>query len=170
MQHGHATVVPKMSETLCGGSVEHRADITHGGPGRLVGVLLTYGQPAGDRRERFTAGALSWPADGVVLRRQHERSAPIMRVVPEVRGSEVVIDAVLPDTAAGRDAATEIREGLFRGLSVEFRAKRQRYTAGVREIVSAELTGAGLVIKPSYVGSGVEVRARVDGWGPSLWL
>ena len=159
-----------MSETLYGGAVEYRADITHGGPGRLVGTLMSYGQPAGDRRETFASGSLEWPADGIVLRRQHDRAAPIMRVLPEVRGSEVVIDAPLPDTAAGRDAASEVRDGLFRGLSVEFRAKRQRYTGGTREIVSAVLTGAGLVDKPSYVGSGVEVRARVDGWGCSLWL
>ena len=168
MQYGHGTVVP-MSETLYGGAVEFRADESHRGPGRLVGTLMSYGQPAGDRRERFAPGSLEWPADGVVLRRQHVPGAPIMRVVPEIRGSEVVIDAELPDTQAGRDAASEVRDGLMTGLSVEFRSKRQRYTGGTREIVSAMLTGAGLVVKPSYGGARVEVRGRVDGWGP-MWL
>ena len=160
-----------MSETLIGGTVEFRSDESHRGPGRLVGTLMSYGQPAGDgRRERFAAGALEWPDDGVVLRRQHDRAAPIMRVVPEVRGSEIVIDAPLPDTAAGRDAAAEVRDGLMTGLSVEFRAKRQRYDAGQRVILDAILTGAGLVDSPSYKGSTVELRGRVDGWGSSLWL
>ena len=43
-----------------------------------------------------------------------------MRVIPEVRGETIVIDQVLPDTTAGRDAAAEIRQGLMRGLSVSF--------------------------------------------------
>ena len=160
-----------MPETLLtGGRVEYRADDSRRSPGRLRGVLLTYGERAGDRRERFAPGSLEWPDDGIVLRRQHDRAAPIMRVVPEVRGSEVVIDAPLPDTAAGRDAAAEVRDGLLTGLSVEVRARRQHYPGGVREITDAVLTGAGLVDSPSYRGSRVEVRGRVDGWGSSLWL
>ena len=83
-------------------SIEIREDESMASPGRLTGVLLTYGERAGDRAETFEAGALEWPADGVVVRRQHDRAAPIMRVVPEVRGSTVVIDAPLPDTTAGR--------------------------------------------------------------------
>ena len=161
-----------MSETMHGGAVEFRADESHRGPGRLFGTLLAYGEAAGDgRRERFAAGSLEWPDDGIVLRRQHVASAPIMRVMPELRGDRVVVDALLPDTQAGRDAAAEVRDGLMTGLSVEFRAKRQRYTGGTREIVAAELIGAGLVTKPSYRGSTVEVRGRVDGWGSTaLWL
>ena len=153
-----------MTEIRC--AVEVRAADT--GPGRLVGTLLTYGERAGDRPERFEAGALEWPEGGIVLRRQHDRQTPIMRVTPEVRGAAVVIDAPLPDTAAGRDAAREIRDGLFRGLSVEFRARRQRYDDGMRVITSALVTGAGLVDTPSYTGSRVEVRQR--GGRRRLWL
>ena len=161
-----------MSETIQGGGVEFRADETHRSPGRLFGTLLAYGEAAGDgRRERFAPGALTWPADGIVLRRQHVAGAPIMRVVPELRGDRVVVDAQLPDTQAGRDAATEVRDGLMTGLSVEFQARRQRYASGTREITSGVLVGAGLVTKPSYRGSTVEVRGRVDGWGSTaLWL
>ena len=141
-------------------SIEVRADESQASPGRLTGVLLNYEERAGDRPELFEAGALSWPSNGVLLRRQHARAAPIMRVVPEVRGREVVIDAPLPDTAAGRDAAREVRGGVLGGLSVEFRATAQRYTGGVRRIGGAILTGAGLVDDPSYTGSTVEVRNR----------
>ena len=102
--------------------------------GRLVGRLLTYGERAIDRAELFERGALTWPADGVVLNRQHARGAPIMRVMPTLVGDELRIDQALPDTVAGRDAATEIRAGLMRGLSVSFQAQRQAFAGGVRRI------------------------------------
>ena len=153
-------------EIRCG--IELRADDTMSGPGRLFGTLLQYGERAGDRAEVFEPGALEWPEGGIVLNRQHARTAPIMRVVPETRGAAVVVDAPLPDTAAGRDAAREIRDGLFTGLSVEFRAKRQTYTGCVRRIKAALLRGAGLVDDPSYKGSRVEVRGRTG--GRRLWL
>ena len=148
------------SEIRC--TLEIREDDTRTSPGRLVGTLLTYGERATDRAELFEAGALTWPADGIVINRQHQRGAPIMRAVPELRGRELVIDQPLPDTMAGRDAAAEIRSGLFRGLSVEFQAKRQSIVWGVRRIREAVLGAAGLVDDPSYSGSTVELRDKSD--------
>ena len=127
-------------------------------PGRLVGTLLVYGERASDRAEVFEPHALTWPAGGVVLRRQHVREAPIMRATPIERDGAVVFDEPIPDTAAGRDAAEEIRSGLFTGLSVEFQASAQRYVASERRISAAVLTGAGLVDSPSFSGSSVELR------------
>ena len=140
-------------------AVECRQDETRRGPGRLVGRILTYGQRAIDRAELFERGALTWPADGVVLNRQHARGQPIMRIMPTVVGDELRIDQPLPDTVAGRDAATEIRSGLLRGLSVSFQAGRQSFEGGVRLIQSAAMTAVGLVDSPSY-DAPVEVRAR----------
>ena len=137
-------------------------DRTRSGPGRLVGRILTYGERATDRPELFERGALTWPADGVVLNRQHARGAPIMRVRPTQVGDELRIDQPLPDTIAGRDAATEIRSGLLRGLSVSFEAGRQAFVGGVRRISQASMTAVGLVDEPSY-DAPVEVRARVHG-------
>ncbi len=141
------------------------------GPGHLHGVVLTYGQRARDRAEVFLPGSLQWPDGGIVLNRNHQRGQPIMRVTPEVRGDSVVIDAPLPDTTAGRDAATEIRSGLLRGLSVEFKAIRQTWQGGVRRIAAAKLSGIGLVDSASY-DAPVEVRnetaggdAGILGWG-----
>ena len=149
-----------MTEIRC--AIELRAT-DESGPGRLTGTLLRYGERAGDRAEVFEPGSLSWPDGGIVLRRQHDRAAPIARVVPEVRDGAVVVDVELPETRAGRDAAAEVRAGLFRGLSIEFRARRQRYVGGVRRIADALLTGAGLVDSPSYRGSAVEVRELAAG-------
>ena len=155
-----------MDELRC--SIELRADETQASPGRLVGTLITFGERAGDRAEVFEPDSLEWPDEGVVLRRQHDRGAPIARVTPEVRDGAVVVDVALPETRAGRDAAAEVRSGLLTGLSVEFRARRQRYVGGVRRIADALLTGAGLVDSPSYKGSAVEVRQR--GRRRRLWL
>ena len=149
-------------------AVEFREDDTRQSPGRLFGTLLTYGETPKNKRELFEPGALTWPAEGIVLRRQHARAAPIMRAVPELRGAAVVIDQPLPDTQAGRDAAREIQDGLFTGLSIEFQAVAQTYRTGVRRITRAKLSGAGLVDDPEYAGSGVEIRAR--GVRRRLWL
>ena len=99
-------------------------DRTRQGPGRLVGRILKYGERALDRAELFEGGALTWPGEGIILNRQHSRQSPIMRVIPALVGDELLIDEPLPDTQAGRDAASEIRSGLLRGLSVSFQASR----------------------------------------------
>ena len=152
-----------MDEIRC--SIEIRADENRLSPGRLYGVLMKYNTKAQDRPEVFEPGSLKWPDSGVVLNRQHSRAAPIMRVLPITEGNVVRIDAPLPDTSAGRDAAREIRGApgsppLFRGLSVEFKDVRQTFVGGVRRITSAVLSGAAIVDSPSYAGSSVEVRAR----------
>ena len=107
--------------------VELREDDTLASPGRLTGTLLTYGERASDRPELFERGSIDLDAikasGGIVINRQHTRGAPIMRVIPELRGDALVIDTLLPDTSSGRDAAVEIRSGLMRGLSVEVRDK-----------------------------------------------
>ena len=136
-------------------------------PARLYGVLLTYGERAQDRPELFTSGSLSWPSAGVVLNREHDRKAPILRFTPEVRDGAVVVDVEIPDTRAGRDAAEEIRAGLFTGLSVEFAAREVGRRGGVREIRKALLLGAGLVGSPAYRAP-VEVRERA--FRRRVWL
>ena len=142
-------------------AIQLRADDTRETPGRIVGVLLRYGERSSDRPEVFAPDSLTFADGGLVLNRQHERRNPIMRFTPELRGRELVIDAKLPNSTAGRDAAIEIKSGLMRGLSVEFIAKREELRGGLRTILSGVLRGAGLVDSPSYSGSSVAVRHRV---------
>ena len=153
-----------MDEIRC--ALEFREDESRKSPGHLYGTIINYEERAQDRGELFEKGALTWPAEGVVLNRQHNRAVPIMRVTPELRGGAVVLDAPLPDTQAGRDTAAEIRSGLFKGLSIEFRAIKQSYQNGVRRIAEAVLGGVGLVDAGSYAGSRVEVRGKRR----RLWL
>ena len=138
--------------------VEIRQDETRDGPGRLTGTLLIYETRAGDRPELFGTGALRWPADGFNINAQHNRQAAIVRVIPFLDGGAVKIDAALPNTTAGRDAATNIREGVYTGLSIEFQAEVEKRQAGLRRIERAFVAGAALVDKPSYGDSLVEVR------------
>ena len=157
-----------MDEIRC--KIEIREDEAHMGPGRIHGVLMSYNTRASDRAEVFEAGSLSWPESGIVVNRQHLRSAPVARLVPTIEGDKVMIDAPLPDTVAGRDAAAEIRSGLMRGLSIEFRSVRQTIVGGVRRIASAVLSGAAIVDSPSYSSSTVEVRAKPRHKRRQIWL
>ena len=148
-------------------------DETRESPGRLTGTLLTYEQAAGDRPEIFTRGALTWPDGGIVVNEQHNRAAPIVRASPFMVGDALTIDVPLPNTARGRDAATNVREGVLTGLSVEFRTQREGRRGHLREIRQAVLVRAGLVDKPSYSDSTVEVRSDAGIILPrleTLWL
>ena len=145
-----------MNELRC--PIELRADDSGQSPGRLVGTLLTYGERASDRPELFEPNSLVWADRGIVINRQHVRSSPVLRAVPEVRGLTVVVDTPLPDTTAGREAAQEILGGLFTGMSIEFKAQRQRFENGIRCISSAMLLAAALVDSPSFANSLVEIR------------
>lgn len=148
----------KIEEIRC--AIECRDDPGRNTPGRIIGTLLTYGeQTVHDRGpELFDAGALRWHDTGIPVNRMHDKASAFMRVMPEVRGVRVHIDAPLPDNAAGREIAQEIRSGAIRGLSVEFNALQETRREGVRHIQQAVLNGAGLVDKPAYRQSRVEVR------------
>ena len=149
-----------MDEIRC--AIEYREDETRQSPGRIVGSLITYGKRARDRAEVFEAGALHWPDGGIILNEQHNRLAPILRFTPELVGAELRIDAALPDTMRGRDAATMIKNGTMTGLSIEFRAEAEGRASGVRMIRRAHLAGAALVDSPSHVAQ-VEVRGKTPG-------
>ena len=98
-----------------------------------------------------------------MLNRQHARGAPIMRVLPTLVGDELRIDQALPDTVAGRDAATEIRGGLGCAVCrVSFQAGGSRLRAACAVSRRRAMTAVGLVDDPSY-DAPVEVRARRDG-------
>ena len=70
-------------------------------------------------------GALTWPKEGILINEMHNRQAPILRAVPYLDGDEVKIDTPVPNTTRGRDAVTNIREGVWTGLSVEFHSRSE---------------------------------------------
>ncbi len=81
--------------------------------------------------------------------------------IPYLDGKAIKIDAAVPDTQRGRDAITNIREGVYTGLSVEFYAEQEEYRQSMRVIKRGILGGAALVDRASYGGSVVEVRERL---------
>ena len=140
--------------------IRYAEDETRQSPGRLTGILMTYNVKASDRNELFEPDSLSWPDDGVLVRRMHQRGAPIVKAVPFVEGSALRLDAALPNSTAGRDAAEELRSGILQGLSVEFTSVKETRRQGMRIIQKAILGGAGLVDVASYQGAKAELRAR----------
>ena len=128
--------------------IEVRQDDTRSTPGLLTGTLLTYETRARDRAELFASGALRWPADGFNINVQHDRKAAVVRVLPFVEDGAVKISQPLPNTTAGRDAAENIRTGVFTGLSIEFQAELEKRELGIRRIERAFVGGAALVDKP----------------------
>ena len=140
--------------------IRQEADPSRESPGRLVGTLLTYEERANDRPEVFARGALTWPEAGILINEQHNRQSPILRVVPFLDGDQVKIDAALPNTTRGRDAAENLRTGVYTGLSVEFASRAEGRRGPLREIRAALLGGAALVDTAAYKGSTVEVRAE----------
>ena len=144
--------------------VRYQEDPERLSPGRLTGVLLTYEVRAADRPELFARNSLYWADTGISINDQHDRRATIVRTTPFLAGDAIKIDVALPDTARGRDAATNVRDGTLRGLSVEFHSEKEGRRGGLREIRRARLARAGLVDDPSYADSLAEVRGQIPAW------
>ena len=102
-------------------------------PARIVGTLLPIGRVAVDRKEIFTPGSISFPAAGVRLLLEH-RGREVMRFTPveDATAAEWRIDAELPDTPEGREAAALVQSGQRKGLSVEFFTLSDKRVSQVR--------------------------------------
>ena len=141
----------------------------------LSGVGIRYGEvarmPFG--KERFLPGAFGDVSGlDVRLNVQHNRDRVIARTPATLQlidGPDALrVLATLPETREASDALTNVRAGVLRGLSLEFRAGDAPFIDGVRTVRRAGLLAFGLVDTPAYDGSIVEARAfeiRQDGDG-----
>ena len=136
-------------------------------PARLVGTLLPIGRVAIDRREVFVPGSVQFPAAGVRLLLEH-RGREVMRFTPieDATAGEWRIDAALPDTPEGREAAALVQSGQRKGLSVEFFALADKRVSQVREIRSAFVDATALCREGCYAQSTVELRST----SVKVWL
>ena len=75
-------------------------------------------------------------------------------------GKALSMVAELPPIPAADRALELVRSGATTGLSVEFRAMKERREGALRVIEAATLTGIGIVRAPSYEQSQVEARRR----------
>ena len=130
----------------------------------ISGVVMPYGERAGDRPERFEPGSLMRAGD-TWLDLDHD---PLQVVAWEGAGlifeetdDALLMRATLPRIPAAELALDGVRSGKRSGLSVEFRSLAERRDAGERVIERATLRGVGLVRSASYTGARVtELRSR----------
>ena len=129
-------------------------------PARLVGTLLPIGRVAIDRQEVFVPGSVQFPAAGVRLLLEH-RGREVMRFTPveDVAAGEFRIDAELPDTPEGREAAALVQSGQRKALSVEFFALSDKRVSRVREVRSAFIEATALCKEGVYDQARVELRS-----------
>ena len=139
---------------------------------RLSGIVIAYGDVSPSHRERFQPGSLRM-ADSVPLNLSHDQ----MRAVAWQPGGGLDLDDAedalrmvveVPPIPAGDAALELVRQGRATGLSIEFRAVKERREGGLRILEEAELRGIAIVTRPSYEASRVE--ARRAGRRLPLWL
>ena len=150
--------------------MEHSAPVEFRAAGRsLSGPVVTYGEVAQDRAERFAAGAFVSREDPLVLDVQHD---PAIIAASTAEGTLTVPDgpralevrATLKDARQGEPGSGPlemVRRGALRGLSAAFHAIEEHRAADTRVITKAHLVRIGLVDQGSYSGSRVELRARM---------
>ena len=129
----------------------------------LSGIVMRYGSPACDRRERFSPGAFGSPLPAVPLVLGHDDVAvlaPAGSFVLEDGPVELRVRMELGEHSA---VPALVRSGSLSGFSVKFFAQAEhRSQGGVRVIDRAKLAHIGLVGSPSYPASTAEVRALDD--------
>ena len=142
---------------------EIRAEAT----GRTItGVVMPYGKVSPSHREQFEPGSLR-PTERGLVHVEHDRSRPISAWPGGVElrdtdaGLEVTIN--VDDNEVGNKALAEVRAGKLQSLSVEFNRAKSTLINGIRTISDARLFGVGLVARPSYSGTGVQVRNKKRG-------
>ena len=141
----------------------------------LTGAAMKYGEVATvkGRPERFEPGAFGEAKD-VILNLHHDRARPLARSggggLDIIDSADALsITATLLETRDAKDAIALVKGGVLRGLSVEFRPKRERHEAGVRVIERAELVAIGLVDTPAYDGATVAARHDAPAANPPAW-
>ena len=131
----------------------------------LTGPAMRYGDVSPSHRERFEPGAFLLDGKTRWLDVRHDRN----RVIAWTEGGgleltdtreALMVRAVLPAIPLADVALADVRSGNLAGFSIEFNASEERRESGIRVISKSELSGIGLVGKPSYTQSKLELRAR----------
>ena len=137
----------------------------------LSGVALSYGDvatlPWG--RERFLPGAFGDVSKlDVLMDVAHDRGRALARTggggliltdTPEA----LTVRAELAATREADDTLALIRGKVLRGLSIGFRAERERVEGDIRIVESAELRSVSIVDAPAYPESTVQARSKPSG-------
>ena len=134
------------------------------GSSGIAGLILPYGEKAklAGFTEEFKPGAFANLPTDLILNRQHDRAQPLARTPDSVTLTEtdqgIQIEADLSKTQPAREALEEVRAGILRGFSVEFRALRDSWLGKHRIVEKAVLVDVALVDRPAYEGATVKRR------------
>ena len=147
------------------GRVQHRA--ADNGPGTLYGPVVVYGDAARTRRgmERIRPGAFIGLAEpNLYADIGHD---PYRLLVPNGQGLTLTdgpdalrAEIALPDTSEGRAAADGYRKGELTGFSSEMVPFFETATADGYDVHKALLFGLGVVGRPAFGQSLVQMRQR----------
>ena len=105
---------------------------------------------------------------------QHNRQRMIARtggggLVLTDSPERLAIRADLPNIRDADDALLMVRNGMLRGLSVEFDPTSERQDGDLRVIDKALLSGIGVVDIPAYKQAAAEVRQEGEGLAGSFY-
>ena len=140
------------NESLIVSGLELRASETDDSPGTISGQFLPIGRIASDRQEVFVPNSAVFPSGGVKLLLSHGGEV-IMMFEPIVVEDGYDVEAVLPSSPSGIQAAELVRTGTRTALSVEFRCLEAEIVSQVREVRSALISAAALVPEGAYSAS-----------------
>lgn len=141
--------------------------------GTLEGICVPYGQVSylteHARGERFTRGAfaktIAARSGKIRLKSLHSEAMPV-GVAAELREEDEGLFGRfrLYDTPEGRAARERAQDGVYGGLSIEFRPiVEERAKDGVTEVREAALHAVALELDPAYEGARVlAVRSAKD--------
>ena len=138
-------------------------------PGVISGYVIRWGESANigfGYKESVQKGAFGDISNAALIANyMHQRAQPLGRT--QGSGLEMTADdtgvyaeLTLPDTQRGRDTATEVRNRILRGLSIEFYIDKANVDEKAKTVVhtKARLLGFGVVDIPAYRRSVPKIR------------
>ena len=153
-----------------GGELQIRQDAGSPSPGTITGPVVVYGDLApnphgGLGPERMAAGAWGPDVDRQPWQANlmHNRAKEVARTGDGLtltdNSAALLAEIVLQDAPVGQETAFLARRGELRGLSAEFDILGQyRADDGVRELVRVAGDAVGLVDRPAYGQSTIQIR------------
>ena len=133
--------------------------------GTLLGIAMPFGTrgQVGRFTEQFEPGSITY--DDVLVNVMHDPQRLVARTGAGLTLSESreALEAriTLPDTTEGRDAAVGVRDRLYRGLSIEFRCKRDEWQGSHRIVHAAFMDAIGIVARPAYAGATITTSGEL---------
>jgi HK97 family phage prohead protease len=149
--------------------------------GTLTGICVPFGEVSylteHTGGERFVPGAFARTivarSGKVRLKSLHSDAMPV-GLASELRETDEGLHGTfrLYDTPEGRAARERARDGVYGGLSIEFRALAEhKADDGVMEVTEAALHAVALELDPAYAGAKVlAVRSATEQRAAHAWM